>query len=501
MRSVLRLTKLIEAIGLPVENIAGDPDILGMTEDSRRIEPGFLFVAISGMRFDGINYLQEAVRRGASAVLIEEGKTCNAPGVTVVNTSRDLRHCYSLLAAQLYDAQPSSVVAVTGTNGKTSVVSFLRQIWSFNGIQAASLGTLGLEAPDIEHHDWPAELTALTTPEPVLLHQTLEKLAFYGVERLAMEASSHGLDQYRLHGVSVTEAGFTNLSRDHMDYHDSMTSYLESKLRLFNEVMAPGGVAVLNRDNIVFNDVASACEIRGHRILHYGRSRTNRLVGAINLLRLDVRGAGLVLTLGFETKVEEVFVPLIGHFQAENVLCALGLAMAGGISFEAAVSALPMLAPAKGRMELVGCSDNGAAIAIDYAHTPDALKNALSSLRQHCEGRLVLVFGCGGDRDQGKRVEMGRIALDLADIILVTDDNPRTEDPATIRRDVINGCPGALEIPNREEAIKTAIGLLCNRDLLLVAGKGHESYQIVGSQQLEHSDFDVVRRVINNGAH
>ena len=495
----MRLTKLIEAIGLPVENITGDPDILGITEDSRRVESGFLFVAISGVRFDGINYLQEAVRRGASAVLIEEGKTCKAPGVTVVSTSRDLRHSYSLLAAQLYDMQPKSVVAVTGTNGKTSVVSFLRQIWSFNGIQAASLGTLGLEAPAIKHHDWPAELSKLTTPEPVLLHQTLEKLASYGVERVALEASSHGLDQYRLHGVKVTAAGFTNLSRDHMDYHDSMTSYLESKLRLFNEVMAPGGVAVLNRGSSVFNDVARACENRGHDILHYGSSRTGRLAGAINLLKIDVRSGGVVLTLEFETKVEEVFVPLAGYFQAENVLCALGLAMASDISFESAVSALPTLAPARGRMELVGYSENGAAIAIDYAHSPDALKNALAALRQHCDGRLVLVFGCGGDRDQGKREEMGKIAFDLADTILVTDDNPRTENPAAIRRDVIKGCPEALEIPNREEAIQMAIGMLCDGDLLLVAGKGHESYQIVGGEQLEHSDFDVVRRVIKNG--
>ncbi len=499
MRSVLRLTNLIKAIGLPVENITGDPDILGMTEDSRRVEPGFLFVAISGMQFDGLNYLQEAVRRGASAVLVENGQTCTAIGVTVVSTSKDLRYCYSMLAAQFYDVQPGYVVAVTGTNGKTSVVSFLRQIWSFNGIEAASLGTLGLDAPAIEHHDWPAELSSLTTPEPVVLHQTLAKLASYGVERVAMEASSHGLDQYRLHGVTITEAGFTNLSRDHIDYHGSMSSYLESKLRLFNEVMAPGGVAVLNRDTSVFNRVARACESRGHRILHYGRSRTDRLTGAINLLELDVTEAGLVLTLDFESKVEEVFVPLAGHFQAENVLCSLGLAMAGGISFEAAVSALPTLTPARGRMELVGYLENGAAIAIDYAHSPNALKNALCAFRQHCDGRLVLVFGCGGDRDKGKRSEMGRIALDLADTILVTDDNPRTENPAAIRRDVIKGCPGAVEIPNREEAIKMAIGMLCDGDLLLVAGKGHESYQKVGSEQLKHSDFEVVQRVISTG--
>ncbi len=481
------------------ENVVGDPDILGITQDSRKVKPGFLFVAITGLRSDGENYLQEAVRRGALAILIRAGKTCRFPGVTVVATSRDPRHCYSLLAAQFYEAQPRSVVAVTGTNGKTSIVSFLRQIWSSNGIQAASLGTLGLDAPTIKTNFRALEHSALTTPDPVLLHQILERLASYGIERVAIEASSHGLDQYRLHGVRVTEAGFTNLSRDHMDYHDSMTSYLEAKLRLFNEVMAPGGVAVLNRDSGAFDEVARVCERRGHRILHYGCSRNTATDGGINLLELNLKGPGLVLTLGFEARVQEVFVPLAGEFQAENVLCSLGLAMASGISFEDAVSALPSLVPARGRMELVGYSQSGAAIAIDYAHSPDALKNALSSFRKHCDGKLALVFGCGGDRDQGKREEMGRIACDLADFIVVTDDNPRTENPAAIRKDVIKGCPKALEVPDRKEAIKTAMGMLHDGDLLLIAGKGHERYQIVGSEELEYSDFDVVQRTISNG--
>ena len=495
----MRLTKLIEAVCLPAENIAGDPEILGMTEDSRRVESGFLFVAISGLRSDGANHLEEAVRRGAAAILIKAGETHEFPGVTVVTTSKDPRYCYSLLAAQFFHVQPRYVVAVTGTNGKTSVVSFLRQIWSSNGIAAASLGTLGLDAPTIKDGDWPTELSALTTPDPVLLHRTLERLNSYGVERVAIEASSHGLDQYRLHGVRASEAGFTNLSRDHLDYHDSMASYLGAKLRLFDEVMAPGGVAVLNRESNVFNDVADVCERRGHRILHYGYSGHGRAAGGINLLGLSLRGAGLVLTLGFEAKEREVFVPLAGQFQAENILCSVGLAMAGGISFDEVVDVLPMLLPARGRMEVVGHSDNGVAVAIDYAHSPDALRNALSSFREHCGGKLALVFGCGGDRDQGKRVEMGRIASNLADIILVTDDNPRSENPAAIRREVIKGCPEALEVPNREEAIKIAIGMLSDGDLLLVAGKGHESYQIVGDKQLEHSDFDVVQREINKG--
>ena len=485
---------------MPSDVILGDPDILGMTEDSRKVAPGFLFVAISGLRSNGVNHLKEAVCRGASAILIKaEEEACQFPGVTVVITSKDPRHCYSLLAAQLYNSQAKSVVAVTGTNGKTSVVSFLRQIWTFNGIKAASLGTLGLDAPNIVDHDWPKELRELTTPDPVLLHRTLIQLASYGVDRVALEASSHGLDQYRLHGVNVTEGGFTNLSRDHIDYHGSMASYLEAKLRLFDEVMNPSGVAVLNRDSSVFNDIVCVCERRGHRILQYGCSPSGRLVAGINLVRLDLTDTGLALTLSFEGQAQEVFVPVTGQFQAENILCSLGLAIAGGISFDNALNALPTLVPARGRMELAGHAENGVAIAIDYAHSPDALRNALSSLRKHCDGKLALVFGCGGDRDQGKRIEMGRIAFSFADIILVTDDNPRTENPAVIRQEVMKGCPGALEVPNREEAIKVAIGMLCRGDLLLIAGKGHESYQVVGDEKLEYSDFDVVQRVINNG--
>jgi UDP-N-acetylmuramoyl-L-alanyl-D-glutamate--2,6-diaminopimelate ligase len=497
----LRLTKLMQGAGLATRDLPSDPDITGLTEDSRRVKPGFLFVAVSGSRSDGANYLHEAVQRGAVAIIAEPGKTLHSEaGAPIINVEQTRRY-YSLLAAQFYRTQPSGIAAVTGTNGKTSVVSFLRQIWSLSGFRAASVGTLGVEAPGVTGADWSQQILNLTTPDPVFLHRALDHLAFNKVQRVAIEASSHGLDQYRIDGVQVTQAGFTNLTRDHVDYHGSMALYLKAKLRLFDEVMKPGGVAVLNRDCSVFDEMAQLCKHRGHRIIDYGFSLDGRLTGGIDLLQVKQSDTGLVLILHFEDEVHKVNIPVMGQFQAENIMCSIGLAVADGVPFGNVIGALPKLVPARGRMELVSHSKNGASIFIDYAHTPDALKHALGSLRGCCEGDLVLVFGCGGDRDQGKRVEMGSIACELADKVVVTDDNPRTEIPAAIRQQIMRACPGALEVADRGDAIKVAINMLRRGDLLLIAGKGHENYQIMGAEKLDYSDLAIVQGAITRDAH
>ena len=500
MRSVLRLTKLLEGVGLAARNLSSDPDITGLTEDSRSVEPGFLFAAVSGSSSDGANYLQEAVRRGAAAILAEPGKCLGLQtSVPIISVQQTRRH-YSLLAAQLYRAQPCSIAAVTGTNGKTSVVSFLRQIWSLSGFSAASVGTLGVEVSGVSSTDWSQQCSSLTTPEPVFLHRTLDHLASRGVQHVAIEASSHGLDQYRMDAVKVTQAGFTNFTRDHIDYHGSMALYLKAKLRLFDEIMKPGGVAVLNRDCSVFDELSKVCKRRGHHIIDYGLSRDGRLTGGIDLLQVKLSDIGLVLTLHFEDEVREVSVPVPGHFQAENIMCSIGLAVADGMPFGDVITTLTKLASVRGRMELVSHLTNGAAIFIDYAHTPDALRSALGFLRDRCQGNLVLVFGCGGDRDQEKRLEMGEIACNLADTVVVTDDNPRTEIPADIRQQIMGACPGALEVPDRGDAIKVAIDMLRTGDFLLIAGKGHETYQIVGTEKLDYSDLAMVQRAINGDA-
>jgi UDP-N-acetylmuramoyl-L-alanyl-D-glutamate--2,6-diaminopimelate ligase len=391
------------------------------------------------------------------------------------------------MAARFYVHQPRVIAAVTGTNGKTSVAAFTRQIWQRLGFRAASIGTLGLVAPNLQRPG------ALTTPDPVDLHRILRELADDGIEYLAMEASSHGLEQFRLDGVRIGAAGFTNLSRDHLDYHDSMEAYLAAKMRLFEAVMAPGGTAVLNADAPEFDALAQICVARGHEIISYGAAGED--------LRLEAsqpseQGQHVTLTVLGERA--EMKLPLFGAFQAHNVLCALGLAIACGANHEAALEAIEYLKGPRGRLELVARHPSGAPVYVDYAHTPDALENVLEALRSHATGRLVLVFGCGGDRDPGKRPLMGAVASRLADVVIVTDDNPRSEDPAAIRRQIMapQGAPGAREIGLRGEAIRAALALLERDDLLLIAGKGHETGQIVGEEVHPFDDADVARAAV-----
>ncbi len=461
-------------------------EISGLTCDSRRVEPGFLFAALPGTRVDGRDYIDQALRRGAAALLVPPGTGIEpgAPPVALV-TDDNPRRRFALMAARFYETQPPTVAAVTGTNGKTSVVSFLHRIWLRSGRRAASMGTLGLHAPGRE------TAGGLTTPDPADLHRDLRRLAEDGVECLAMEASSHGLAQYRLDGVRVCAAAFTNLSRDHLDYHGSMEAYLGAKIRLFAEVMAAGGTAVLNAADPHCDTLRRICGEKGHRIVNYGPGGDE-----VRLDALEALADGQALTLTVDGRSDRVKLPLIGAFQAENALCALALAMASGVGRDDAVGALEDLEPVPGRLQLAARHPNGAAVYVDYAHTPDALAGVLAALAPHARGRLVAVFGCGGERDPGKRGRMGRIAAGKAHAVIVTDDNPRGEEAAEIRRQVLAACPGAREIGDRALAIATAVAELEPEDILVIAGKGHEKVQIVGSETRPFDDVEVARAAV-----
>jgi len=461
-------------------------DITGLTADSRLVQPGFLFAALPGGRADGRDYIADAVRRGAVCVLAAPGTPL--PGEALASqvpliADDNPRRRFALMAARFYGRQPNVVCAVTGTNGKTSVVSFLRQIWTRLGHAAASLGTLGVAAPALERTG------SLTTPDPVSLHAVLADLADSGVKRLAMEASSHGLDQFRLDGVRIAGAAFTNLTRDHLDYHGTMEAYLQAKLRLFSELAEPGGAAVICADDPHADRVARIATGHRLRVTTYGRAGED-----LRIVARESTAEGQRLVVLADGVRREVMLPLAGDFMAANALAAAGLAIATGGKADAVFAALETLEPVRGRLERVA-SAGGAAVYVDYAHTPDALQVALRALRPQA-GRLSVVFGCGGDRDPGKRPEMGRIAAENADRVIVTDDNPRSEEPASIRRAILQGCPDAIEIGDRAEAIRAGIRALQPGDVLLVAGKGHETGQIVGGRVLPFDDADAVRAAV-----
>ena len=461
-------------------------EISGLTADSRRVEPGFLFAALPGAEADGRDFIDQALARGAAAVLagLDTDAGVTPDGVPLL-LDESPRHRLAVMVAAFYDRQPAHIAAVTGTNGKTSVISFARQIWTRLEYPAASLGTLGIEASHL------CETLSLTTPDPVALIQEIAKLADRGISHLAFEASSHGLAQYRLDGVRVTSAAFTNLSRDHLDFHGTNAAYLAAKMRLFAEVMAPGGTAVLNADAPEFDALEAICARHRHRVLSYGHAGHDlRLVEQT----LDRDGQRLVLDVtGTRYTIR---LPLVGDFQAANALAALGLVLAEGGDTAAAVAALEHLAVVRGRVEDVAEHPSGARIYVDYAHTPGALEAVLGALRRHTDGRLVCVFGCGGDRDRGKRPEMGEIASRLADHTIVTDDNPRTEDAAAIRAEILAGCRDGEEIGDRARAITEAISRLGAGDTLLIAGKGHEQVQIVGDRVIPFDDAATARAAV-----
>ncbi|MFP4004662.1 MAG: UDP-N-acetylmuramoyl-L-alanyl-D-glutamate--2,6-diaminopimelate ligase [Alphaproteobacteria bacterium] len=457
-------------------------EIEGLTPDSRHVREGWLFAAIPGTQADGARFIPDALEAGASAILTAEGVSLPRKSYAAHLTCANPRRALALMADRFFAAQPETVVAVTGTNGKTSVAGFVRQLWEALGIPAASLGTLGVIASG------DAQPLPHTTPDAVVLHSLLAGLKARGFEHLALEASSHGLEQHRLDGVRVAAAAFTNLSRDHLDYHADEAAYLAAKLRLFTEVMAADGTAVLNADTDVFGPVAEAARARGLTVMDVGRTGT-----ALRLAAQEPSVDGQRLSVETGGKAYEIRLPLVGAFQASNALLAAGLVIATGAEARDVLPCLEGLRGAPGRMEQVARTGNGASVVVDYAHTPDALKTVLEALRPHVRGQLAVVFGCGGDRDRGKRPEMGRVAAQLADRVIVTDDNPRTEDPAAIRREIMSACPGAREIGGRAAAIEEAITTLKEGDILVVAGKGHETGQIVGGTVHPFSDADAVR--------
>jgi len=455
-----------------------DREITGLSADSRAVKPGFLFAALPGTRTDGRAFLPQAADNGAAAVLVPDdtGPAQIPPGVAVLRSPAPHK-ALALIAARFHGRQPEVVTAVTGTNGKTSTAVFTRQLWARLGVAGASMGTLGLTGAGFHV---PGKLT---TPDPVTLHRLLTEAVDHGCTHLCMEASSHGLAQHRLDGVTPAAAAFTNLSRDHLDYHGTEAAYLAAKARLFTEVLAAGGTAVLNADTPEFAALAEAVRATGRRVMDYGTQAE-----ALRLERRQAHPAGQTLDLAILGTRRRIDLPLVGGFQAMNALAALGLVLATGADTDAAAAALEHLDGVPGRLELVGRHGNGAAVYVDYAHTPDALETVLAALRPHAEGKLVCLFGCGGDRDRGKRPLMGRIAARLADHVIVTDDNPRSEDPATIRREVLAGCPGAEERDDRRAAIHAAVAALKAGDVLLLAGKGHETGQIVGDSVLPFDD-------------
>ncbi|MGB9044355.1 MAG: UDP-N-acetylmuramoyl-L-alanyl-D-glutamate--2,6-diaminopimelate ligase [Pseudolabrys sp.] len=451
----------------------------GVTADSRKVKPGFLFVAIAGAKADGAHFAKQAVNAGAAAVVAEQRPAELSDAVAFIRV-KNSRRALALVAAKFFSRQPETIVAVTGTSGKTSVAAFTRQIWSVLGYQAASIGTIGVVSPKDERYG------SLTTPDPVELHRTLDQLADEGVTHLALEASSHGLDQYRLDGVRVAAGAFTNLSRDHLDYHPTIEAYLAAKLRLFEDLIAPGGTAVVGVDDCYAGQVIEVAKEHGLRIISVGeRGDDIKLIGGF------IDGFAQIVTIAHGGRTYKVKLPLVGAFQVQNAGIAAGLAIATGAEPALVFAALEKLTGAKGRLELAG-THNNAPIFIDYAHKPDALKKALESLRPYASGKLFVVFGAGGDRDSGKRPIMGRIAAENADRVIVTDDNPRSESPAAIRAAILANAPGAAEIGDRSEAIRKTIAELAAGDVLLIAGKGHETGQIIGDRIIPFSDHEAV---------
>ena len=452
----------------------------GLASDSRDVKPGYLFAALPGTKADGAAFVKDAVAHGAIAVLGRPALKAEveALGVRFI-ADENPRRALSREAAAFFKLQPQVVAAVTGTKGKSSVVAFVREIWTALGKPAASLGTVGLVTPTgeipLKH----------TTPDPIEVHRLLAALKKDGIDHLALEASSHGLDQFRLDGVDIAAAGFTNITRDHMDYHPDFEHYLRAKLRLFGEVVRADGFVVINMDAAHAERFVAAAKARDLKIVTVGeRGET------IRLLARTGHGNGQTLKLSHGGRNYAVKLPLVGDFQASNALVAAGLVIGFGEAPSQVFAALEHLKGAPGRVEKVAIAASGAAIYIDYAHTPDSLEKVLVAIRPHVAGKLHVVFGCGGDRDKGKRPLMGEAAAKNADIVIVTDDNPRSEDAAAIRRQALNGAPGAREIADRGEAIRTAIAALDNGDILVIAGKGHETGQIVGDEVRPFSDRD-----------
>lgn len=474
---------------LSVEGTASfDTEVTGISSDSRQVAPGVVFFALTGTKADGAAYAADAASRGAVAIVAGKGSAVAGLPVPVLAVD-DPRLALALSAARYFGRQPQTMVAVTGTSGKTSVAAFTRQIWEQSGFAAASIGTTGVVAPGRN------EYGSLTTPDPVDLHRLLRELADAGVTHASMEASSHGLDQRRLDGVKLAAGGFTNLGRDHMDYHPTVEDYHRAKLRLFDALLPKGAPAVIFADDPWSEPTIRAARAAGLDVLTVGRHgeflRLKRVEHERHRQRAEVEVDGIL---------HEVDLPLAGDFQIANALVSAGLAISTGTPAAKALMALEKLKGAPGRLDLVGTTSHGAPVYVDYAHKPDALENVLASVRPFTTGRVIVVFGCGGDRDRGKRPIMGEIATRLADVVIVTDDNPRSEVPETIRAAILAAAPGAIEIGDRRKAIHEAVAMLHGGDTLIVAGKGHEEGQTIGAETLHFSDHEEVRAALQERA-
>ncbi|SEW09937.1 UDP-N-acetylmuramoylalanyl-D-glutamate--2,6-diaminopimelate ligase [Aliiroseovarius sediminilitoris] len=476
-------TKSLAELGLSARG-GIEAQITGLSVDSREVKPGHLFAALPGTKVHGGEFIQYALRMKAAAILTDpEGARIakaelEASDAALVVTE-DPRMALAYAAALWFGAQPEYMVAATGTNGKTSVANFTRQIWTLLGIRAANLGTTGVEGAF-------AAPLAHTTPEPITLHKVLAEMAGAGVTHAAMEASSHGLAQRRLDGVRLTAAAFTNFTQDHLDYHETFEEYFAAKAGLFARVLPEGGTAVVNMDDPKGEQIATIAEARGQHLIRVGQGDDNDL--RIKARRFDATGQEVMFIWNGAARTERL--KLIGGFQAENVLAAAGLAIGCGAEPTHVFDTLSELETVRGRMQLAATRDNGAAVFVDYAHTPDALKTALRAMRPHVLGRLVVVFGAGGDRDTSKRVLMGQAAAENADVVFVTDDNPRSEDPSAIRAMVMGGCPEAVNVGDRAEAILRGVDALGPGDALLIAGKGHETGQTIGDDVLPFDDAE-----------
>lgn len=482
----MQLTKLMAGMALNTEELH-EIEITGLAADSRLVKPGYIFAALPSSQkessTDGRNFISEAINNGAVAILAPEGTELDDK--TCLLLHENPRRHLAELAATFYERQPKNIAAVTGTNGKSSVVSFSKQIWTKLGIVSASIGTLGVDSEGLDVQ------SSLTTPDPIELHKLLSELEDKNINSIAIEASSHGLDQHRLDGVNIQAAAFTNLSHDHLDYHLNTNEYFNAKAYLFEQLLPEEGTAVLNSDSAEFDKLYSICRDKGQNILTFGQNASD-----IQIDCLDSVPEGLRVCLNIFGKPYETHIPLIGSFQAYNALAALGLIIALGSNIDDAFSALANLNGIKGRVELIGRLQNGSRVFVDYAHTPAALESLIISVKNHSKGNLNLVFGAGGDRDSTKRAKMGEIAFKLCDRVFITDDNPRNENPSSIRKQILSGCPNAIEINNRATAIEQAISQLSKDDILIIAGKGHETGQIVGGQIIPFDDTDVAASTI-----
>lgn len=470
--------KLSELSG---EAVNLDPDITGLTADSRTVEKGFLFAALPGVIADGGRFVVQARQKGAAAVLASPGIETTLPIIHDENPRRR----FSDMAAKFFERQPQVVAGITGTNGKTSTARFAAELWQFCGNASGSMGTLGAVGKDYNQR------IGHTTPDPVTLHQTLDHMAQEGITHLAMEVSSHGLSQHRADGVRFSLAAFTNISHDHLDYHNTFEQYFHAKARLFDELISDDGTVVINADGAGAKDICAIAKRRNIKILLTGKSGDD-----FRILNVTPSSTGLKLKIKADGQHYDIQLPLIGKFQAENALLAAGLVVASGEDVSNVIPLLENLSAVPGRMQRVStvtARDGEAGVYVDYAHTPDAVSTALQAIRPHTQGRVIVILGAGGDRDQAKRALMGVAAETYADIVIVTDDNPRNEDPALIRKKILEGCHGAKEIGDRAEAIRQGIAMLGAGDVLLIAGKGHETGQQIGGKTIPFSDQAVAR--------